>query len=818
MKRRVTLGFALLGMLLSPLNPANATECADYADYAPAPHRVEVGGAQDVSLAGDLLWVAADTLGLRAYSIDNPFAPELVGSTPTEAPARTVLIANDLAFITGGDLEIIDVSDPAAPAPLGFIETPGEAAAVAVSGDYAYVADSWSGLQLIDVSDPSAPYLAATITTTGTFDVATQGDVLVWVGSAGLRVYDIVDPESPILASSQSSWFGAIRLATTGTHAFALTTDARFWHADVQNPYEPAGMGRTGSLGPSLHGRHIAAAPPFIYILGDRGLDIVDATPVLWGAGDPVHVASLAVAGSRLDVDPAHQFAVLVDQGDIQVVDLSGSLTPPVIQTFDGVFSATGVDRSQDTLYFSEGACCYVSSLTIVDVKNPDDPKLLALFNEHPSAPFNDVDIWNGFAFIADEGLIKHVSLDPSLLIVDVRDPTAPETVAEYFLEGSKYSAPLSVAADGGVAVVVSTFTGLHWFDVSDPTAPVLRSRTERHCSDVFVRDGVAFLLCGGRLAIYDAADPGRPTEIGSLDTPMGNHFVVEGDKLYAVWLGLTIVDVSDPTAPSLLGSIGLETEPRGVAVWGDYAYITGRHHQLSVVDVSVPEAPEMVGTTLLLWDTALPLALRDRLMVSGRGLLGTLPVQCSDPLPVTLSYFRAAPVASAIELQWAARETNHLGYTIERAAAAEFEGVGPSLIRGQSPYGWRDYDVEPGRTYRYKLVAIANGGDTQTFGPVTARAAQPASLALWPNQPNPVRTQTVIPFTVPGPSTVQLKLYDASGKLVRVLVDQHLAPGRHRVRWDGRNEAGQEVAAGTYFLRLDAAGSRTSQSLTKLD
>jgi flagellar hook assembly protein FlgD len=51
----------------------------------------------------------------------------------------------------------------------------------------------------------------------------------------------------------------------------------------------------------------------------------------------------------------------------------------------------------------------------------------------------------------------------------------------------------------------------------------------------------------------------------------------------------------------------------------------------------------------------------------------------------------------------------------------------------------------------------------------------------------------------------VTLAIHDATGRLVRMLLQDDLAAGDHRVRWDGRNAAGRRVAGGTYFVRLRA-------------
>jgi len=52
--------------------------------------------------------------------------------------------------------------------------------------------------------------------------------------------------------------------------------------------------------------------------------------------------------------------------------------------------------------------------------------------------------------------------------------------------------------------------------------------------------------------------------------------------------------------------------------------------------------------------------------------------------------------------------------------------------------------------------------------------------------------------------SPVTLKIYDVTGRLVRVLVDEELSPGLHSgVRWDGRDDGGNPVAAGVYLYQL---------------
>ena len=47
----------------------------------------------------------------------------------------------------------------------------------------------------------------------------------------------------------------------------------------------------------------------------------------------------------------------------------------------------------------------------------------------------------------------------------------------------------------------------------------------------------------------------------------------------------------------------------------------------------------------------------------------------------------------------------------------------------------------------------------------------------------------------------VSINVYDVSGRLVRTLASGIEAPGNHSVAWDGRNEQGERMHQGVYFV-----------------
>ena len=62
------------------------------------------------------------------------------------------------------------------------------------------------------------------------------------------------------------------------------------------------------------------------------------------------------------------------------------------------------------------------------------------------------------------------------------------------------------------------------------------------------------------------------------------------------------------------------------------------------------------------------------------------------------------------------------------------------------------------------------------------------------------LNSQTVIHLQLDAAGTSELTLYDSRGRLVRRLWQGLLAPGVHRMVWDGRDDGGRMAATGVYL------------------
>ncbi len=83
----------------------------------------------------------------------------------------------------------------------------------------------------------------------------------------------------------------------------------------------------------------------------------------------------------------------------------------------------------------------------------------------------------------------------------------------------------------------------------------------------------------------------------------------------------------------------------------------------------------------------------------------------------------------------------------------------------------------------------------------------QASAFGILGNWPNPFNPKTEIRFNLNMNMNANLSIYDASGRMVRELVERRFESGEHRVEWNGRDDAGRELVSGIYFAKLHGEG-----------
>ncbi|MCK4385699.1 MAG: T9SS type A sorting domain-containing protein, partial [candidate division Zixibacteria bacterium] len=98
--------------------------------------------------------------------------------------------------------------------------------------------------------------------------------------------------------------------------------------------------------------------------------------------------------------------------------------------------------------------------------------------------------------------------------------------------------------------------------------------------------------------------------------------------------------------------------------------------------------------------------------------------------------------------------------------------------------------------------------------GHASKAANVPEAFSLSQNSPNPFNPICEIAYALPTDCQVTLSIYNILGQKVRVLVDEYQDAGHKSVKWDGKDEQGQEVTSGVYFYRIQAGDFAQSKKM----
>jgi len=84
-----------------------------------------------------------------------------------------------------------------------------------------------------------------------------------------------------------------------------------------------------------------------------------------------------------------------------------------------------------------------------------------------------------------------------------------------------------------------------------------------------------------------------------------------------------------------------------------------------------------------------------------------------------------------------------------------------------------------------------------------------PLVYGLDQNFPNPFNPKTCIRYALPEATHVRLRIYDARGRALRVLIDEEKAAG-----WHDLELRAEGMASGVYFYRIDAGDFNSTRKL----
>lgn len=147
-----------------------------------------------------------------------------------------------------------------------------------------------------------------------------------------------------------------------------------------------------------------------------------------------------------------------------------------------------------------------------------------------------------------------------------------------------------------------------------------------------------------------------------------------------------------------------------------------------------------------------------------------------------------------------------------------------PSLLSGNSFVNPDNIRVHDGRGLVVNGEAVFNSPANSAMvvivdqnPPTGLQVHESGGYVLYPNNPNPFNTYTTISFDIPRPDHVALRIFDPSGRLIKVLFDQNMEAGNHQTDWDGKDQRGNKVKQGIYFYEIQTSGFHSVKKMMVL-
>jgi len=291
---------------------------------------------------------------------------------------------------------------------------------------------------------------------------------------------------------------------------------------------------------------------------------------------------------SPYSVFESNGYAYIAGSVGLLIYDVDPLSESHLVSTVPGVPSPSDVKVVGNYAYASSG-----NGLDIVDIQNPQAPfivKSVSLMGGH-----GGLDVAGGYAYVA--------ASDNGLAIVDIEPPSAASIVRT--VAASNFVKDVRVV--GNYAYVAMSETGVAIVDIQTPaSASIVGTFDSNNVAENLDVQGDYAFVAGERsgLMVIDINPPDSPSLVSQIGYIGATCDVrVNGDYAYVTTLGnsyfyagLIILDVSDPskTHPAKYVPI-LETNPKDVAVYGDYAYVAAG--DFYIIDINPPTSAQIIKT-----------------------------------------------------------------------------------------------------------------------------------------------------------------------------------------------------------------------------
>jgi hypothetical protein len=403
--------------------------------------------------------------------------------------------------------------------------------------------------------------------------------LFVALQTKGLVVLDISNPANPQPVARFDGVNNVTRLKSHNDNVYALADHRKLveFTPEPDNPQQPWRRAQTMTL-PAASTDFAIAGNNVLLIGKSYGIGAISTTV------STTFIDTLPLQGDTKALHVRDKTAYVADgTGGLVVADVSDS----------GTLTWMGSHNKFDTVddVYISGKRAFVIDRGIrvatLDIARKSLPITGSFYK--PDNRITDLAVTDGTVYVATVHGIEQVAFP-------LQDH------AQISNEGINQGGTRRAFIDNDIAYVADWFSGLHIYDISDPTQPrhIANYHTPGSSKGVVVDNGYAYVGDDDHgLQIIDVSHPEHPKKIASLPTS-GLAYTLKkvGDLVYLADHrgGFDIIDVSKASHPVMKASYDTAGKSWAIDVKGNTAFVADDTSGILIFDVSNPSQPRPIG------------------------------------------------------------------------------------------------------------------------------------------------------------------------------------------------------------------------------
>lgn len=361
-----------------PYNPVLIDHYNLHTDY----YKSQVEG---VSIIGNRAFIKT-SVGIKVIDVDDYTGIKKIGEYNYYPSIKNFSIYGSYAYVTNGNLTILDLNDLHNPKLVTDQVTPGDAEGVKATGDYVYIGDDREGLRILDVKNPYLPKDIGHYECSGRIGpIYVSGSYVYFAEGSDLSLIDVSVPSNPtaphsVLEQAKKSTSISISIGNSeaqprevfvsGTKAYITKPGRGSWESggnlggisiiDIRNPMQ---LEKVGSYSPgSFNIWDVYVVGNIAYIADREKLRIVDFENPL----DPITINTVDTNWAR-SITVSGDYAVVAD-GLLRVFDVRDLNNPREIANYPIPRRIKKIEMIDNYIYFADTyAGLFIIELITID-------------------------------------------------------------------------------------------------------------------------------------------------------------------------------------------------------------------------------------------------------------------------------------------------------------------------------------------------------------------------------------------------------------------------------------------------------------------